>query len=295
MNNDDLLSGQALTTMGLKTKQSILDSKHISATNRYLYDIKLVECGNYTQIYFYKNRKSKTLNNVDIDLQLKKIKIDNMVSTDNEVISKKKELSNVIEQRSIIRSKLMCQRLAKSNLNDWQTFITLTFSENITDIDIAYKRFKYFVDKVRRIKKDFKYICITEFQKRGAIHYHLLCNVDINDSRLIYSQVDNPKFKHIKYWLDGFDSVEVIKGDAKKIIGYIAKYMTKDIDNRLFSKHRYFYSKNVRVPKSYFINLDDIRQKDLYLKKIQDRELIYHNEYCNPYDNTSVSFLEFSK
>ena len=187
---------------------------------------------------------------------------------------------------------MQCQRLAKANINDWKTFITLTFAKNITDIDSANKRFRYFIDKVQRIKKDLKYLCITEFQKRGAIHYHLLCNIDISDTSLIYRQEDNEKFLHIKYCLDGFTSVEPIANDTKKIIGYISKYMTKDIDNRLFNHRRYFYSRNLKKPLESYIDLDNIKESLFLQKIIQDKELIYQNDYINPYDNGKVTFLE---
>ena len=63
-------------------------------------------------------------------------------------------------------------------------FLTLTFAENVTDIDYANKKFSYYVDQVRRVYKDFRYLCIPEFQKRGAVHYHLLTNIDV-DSELV--------------------------------------------------------------------------------------------------------------
>lgn len=263
----------------------ILDSRLISPTfYKKPYNIKLVECGDYVQIYIYKNHKLKSNKVDDNDLNLKKFK---NVSLDN-------KSNDNIENRNIIRSKLECQRLAKSNIQDWETFITLTFADNIQDVKSANKRFRYFIDKVRRIKKDFKYLCITEFQKRGAIHYHLLTNVNINDNTLLYVQDNNPKFKHIKYWNDGFTSIEEIKGDAKKIVGYIAKYMTKDIDNRLFSHHRYFYSKNIIKPIENYIDTNNEKELNFYIKKIQDKDLIYQNKYVSPYDNSEISFLEFS-
>ena len=49
----------------------------------------------------------------------------------------------------------------------------------------------------------------------------------------MYTQEDNPFFSHIKYWNDGYNSVEVIKWDTRKIVGYIAKYMTKNIEDVL--------------------------------------------------------------
>lgn len=290
--NCKLLGGECPTLREhQQTTTPILDSKHISPTLK-LYNIKLVECGDYIQVYYYNNTKSKKFSDSKEDLKLTKIDVDvtsNCVNTDN------MKDTNSIELRSIIRSKLECQRLAKSNIKDWETFITLTFAENVTDVTFANKKFRYFIDKVRRVKKDFKYLCIPEFQKRGAVHYHMLCNINIDDNSLLYVQEDNKKFKHIKYWNDGFSSIEVMTGDPKKVVGYISKYMTKDIDNRLFGKHRYFYSQNLITPKESYINLDNSIDSDFYNKKIQDLELIYQNQYINPYDNDNVSFLEFIK
>lgn len=123
----------------------------------------------------------------------------------------------------------------------------------------------------------------------------MLCNIDINDKKLIYCQEDNKRFKHVKYWIDGFTKVDVLNNDVKKVVGYISKYMTKDIDNRLFNRHRYLYSRNLRLPKASFINTDSDRDIDFYNKKIQDKLLIYENHYLNPYDNQSVIFLEYLK
>ena len=271
----------------------LLDSSLISATifeKPKLYDYKIVECGSFVQVYRYLQPRIKNINkNDDADLNLKKIKF--------EVNTSKKETklktANEIEERNITRSKLQCQRIAKADMEYWETFITLTFADNVTDIKLANKRFKYFIDKVRRIKNDLRYLVVPEKQKRGAIHYHLLTNISINDTKLMYNQEDNPKFKHIKYWLDGFNSVELIKGDAKKVIGYISKYMTKDVDNRFFGQRRFFYSQNCIVPKISYIDSMDSRDLEFLQKKIQDKELIYQNKYLNAYDDSEVSFQEF--
>lgn len=275
---------------------SILDSKHIVTTKLSLYDVKIVKCGEYIQVYAYKNKRTtkKKIQGLN-DLNLKKnsdivnsVKIN---ATKNQPLLEEHK----IEDRSIIRSKLECQRIAKSNMKDWQTFITLTFEENITNVVYANKRFRYFIDKVKRVNKDFKYLCIPEFQKRGAVHYHLLTNISIDDNKLIYSQEDNPKFKHIKYWSDGFTSVEVMKGNPKKVVGYISKYMTKDIDNRLFNRHRYFYSRNLTIPNTKYLDLENKKDLEVFKKIIRRTDLIYHNEYVNPYDNNEVLFDEYLK
>ena len=232
-------------------KDYLLDSRLIIATKKELYNTKLIDCGNYVQVYFFKEKKIKKEKEDSYELELKKRKAIN--TKEDKEKTNKNTLNDNINKKNIIRSKFQCQRLAKANCNEWKTFITLTFKENLTDINISNKKLKYFINKIKRIDKDFKYIGVPEFQKRGATHYHLLTNIDIEDTRFIYSQEDNEKFKHIKYWLDGFTKVDNLKDDIKKIIGYISKYMTKDIDNRLFGHRRYFYSRNLVRPKINYL------------------------------------------
>ena len=291
MNSNDLKSTNEPT--GKDNVFPILDSRLIVTTILgQKYNAKVVKCGDYVQIYMYEKCKKKSSKKDTTELELRKLKLSKLFENEEDIKTEPK-LVDDIEQRNIIRSKLECQRIAKSNIDEWKTFITLTFKENIKDVSKANKRFRYFIDKVQRIKKDFKYIAIPEFQKRGATHYHLLTNIDINDTNLIYEQEDNKKYKHIKYWLDGFTKVDTLNGDIKKIIGYISKYMTKDIDNRLFNRHRYFYSRNLNMPSVSYINFDSPKDLEFFKKNIQDKELIYQNEYISPFDNNTVSFLEY--
>lgn len=227
---------------------------------------------------------------------MKKIDTDMLFKNENfdECIVKSKNVStNKIESKNIIRTKLQCQRLAKANSKDWKTFITLTFQENIKDIGVANKKFRNFVDVIKRKFRNFKYICIPEFQKRGAVHYHLLTNIDIEDNTFIYSQLDNPKYKHIKYWNYGFTKVDLVKNDIKKIIGYISKYMTKDIDNRLFNRHRYFYSRNLTKPTTSYLDLNNSDHVKYLDKVLKDTNSIYKNIYLSPYDKGLIEFEEF--
>lgn len=275
---------------------SLLDSKLITETFLKEYDIKFVDCGEFYQVYYYQNKKTVTTKKDDIDLNLRKLQIKSFMDNEEQKETKTElKDGNKVEDRNIIRSKLSCQRLAKANSKIWETFITLTIAENEQNIENANKMLHSFTVQIRRIKKDFAYIAIPEFQKRGAIHYHLLTNISIDDDKLIYSQEDNPKFKHIKYWNKGFTSIEPLKGDIKKVVGYISKYMTKDIDDRLFGHRRYLYSQNLATPKESYINSDSEQDYNFFTKKIQDKKLIYENVYINPYDNSKVTFLEFQK
>lgn len=277
----------------------ILDSSLISPT-LFLdipkqYTIKLVDCGFYQQIYCYETSKIKRQKNNDInDLNLFKI---NDLDKNNELVLKE------IEERNINRSRFICQRIAKANMESWKSFITLTFRENIVDVEYANKRFRYFVDKIRRVIKNFKYLCVPEFMKNGRVHYHLLSNIECGSSiipkreekKLYNSKTKKNKvleYYDIKYWLDGYSSAEPIKNDSNKVIIYISKYMTKEIDQRLFGKHRYFYSKNLNLPITNYIDLNNKKDYEFYINKIKDKKIIYQNEYIDKYSDTKVQFFE---
>lgn len=285
--------------------ESLLDSRLIVTTK---YNAKLVVCGDYVQLYQFENERPLKQKD-DTDLYLKKYnqlkKMSNILNGCNTSTNTSvKEELKIIENKNINRSKLECQRLAKSNVNEWHTFITLTFENNITDIDLANRKFRYYIDKIQRVKKDFKYLCIPEFQKRGAVHYHLLTNLKC-DSEYIpkrpLKRLYNPSSKtwkeleyyDLKYWYEGYSSAEIITGNVKKIIGYISKYMTKDIDNRLFNRHRYFYSRNLNKQKEEYLDLNDPRHIEYLQKIIQNKNLIYDNEYQNIYNSEKVAFMEF--
>lgn len=81
------------------------------------------------------------------------------------------------------------RRLALSNFDKNSKFITLTFKENITDIDRANRCFMSFIRKLRerlKLKERLKYVAVIEFQNRGAVHYHMLCNIQFTRHEILY-------------------------------------------------------------------------------------------------------------
>lgn len=240
---------------------NILDSRLITPTK---YNLKFIDMGSYIQLYYYQDFK-KIPKQTDTEFK-KNLKIIKNLKNDFKNSITLPQLTEVIELKNINRSKLSCQRLAKANIQYWKSFITLTYSDNFQDISISRKHFSYFIDSIRRKYKEFRYIAITEYQKRGSIHYHLLTNLD-KDSSLLYIQ-DN-KYYHVKYWNKGFTSVEFINQDYQKIIGYISKYMTKDIDNRLFNRRRYLYSQNLIKPIINYLDINNEKQKKWLYNKLK--------------------------
>ncbi len=273
----------------------LLDSRLITGVRFTIYDYKIVRCGDYLQVYFYSKKQVRNdIKNLDInDLKNKgnQIKFDFQESNKNNDCVKNNN-SNDIEHRNIIRTKLNCQRLAKANAKDWTSFITLTYAENMQDIKQAKIELNYFIKNVKKVKKDFKYIAIPEFQKRGAIHFHLLTNLSLQDNYIIIKQKDNNKYYNVKYWSKGFTSFEPLYNDLKKVIGYISKYMTKDCDSRLFGIRRFTSSQNLIKPVEDYINIQERKHLDYFLDLIQNKQCIYENTYQDNFDN-DISFKEY--
>ncbi len=299
----------------------ILDSRLITGVRFKKYSYKIVRCGDYLQVYYYKNPrqcKKTGLEKLDINNLSKK---KSTYSVDKRKISLltgykcyfydyyhtgakiRSNRSKKIEERNIIRTKLNCQRLAKANAKEWKSFITLTYAENMTNVKQAKKDLNFYIRNVRKKFPDFKYIAIPEFQKRGAIHFHLLTNIEcgtdlvpLNPLIKLYNK-DSKSWKEIiyydlKYWAKGFSQAEPVDGDIKKIVGYISKYMTKyDFDERLFDFKRYTSSQNLIKPVTEFISMRDFNERNWLINQMKDKECIYNNSYLDVFNN-KVEFME---
>lgn len=207
----------------------LLDSSLITATNRVEYDTKIVLCGDYVQLYTFKKRKKidKDLEVLDFSVPTEKqIKIEkeNKKKLKDLMLYKKENLESrgqeeKIEYKNLLRSKFQMERLIKSNEKEFKTFITLTFADNIKDIKEANKKIHIWCTYIKRLKNDFKYIGVPEFQKRGAVHYHFLTNINYNDfsllskeERKIYNKKSGWQIgRDVKGWLYGHCLVKYSK------------------------------------------------------------------------------------
>lgn len=291
----------------------LLDSSLIFQTQ---YDYKIVECGDYVQVYklnTIRTRRSKKKEDK------KNIDINNLYKIEN--YDKRNELQQ-IEYKNILRSKLNLQRIVKANENCFKTFITLTFKDNIVNIEDANKYFNIWRTKIKSIYKDFQYVCVPEYQKTrekkygyAVVHYHLMTNIEINklykytrrnkqlEINLIIPQKEfstkqlenmtleqRKKCYDVKYWSYGYSSVYPLKDI--NVVGYLTKYMTKDIDNRLWGKRKYLNSHNLVMPREVLI--DTNRRFDyaklLLIENLYD--ITYKNEYVDYFGN-KVEFIEY--
>lgn len=272
----------------------LLDSSLITPTKLKEYDIKIIECGDYIQVYKFRRKKL-----VDKDLELLKEenqnKFDELNLFKEENLSRKSEVG-VVEYKNLMRSKFQLERLIKANEHIFKTFITLTFAENLTDIEQANKKFDIWRTYIKRLKKDFSYVCVPEYQKRGAVHYHLLTNLDISKNPdIIIPQLDDKgkKLKNrydVKGWSYGFARVDKLKDI--NVITYLSKYMTKESDNRLYGHRRYLNSQNLIKPHESNLDLSNIKHYEYFEKILKEKEIVYTNSYVD-YFGDDVSFFEF--
>lgn len=280
----------------------LLDNSLITPTQKRRVDMKIIDCGKVKQVYYNKQFK------IVKDKNLEKFKFENPIvvfaSKPKKRPKKNQELKK-IELKNINRSKFEMLRLVKTNEEEFRTFITLTFADNVKSIEEANYYFDIWRTKIKSIKKDFKYICVPEFQKRGAVHYHLLTNLEIEKSysyvrrnkiletKLIILQKGKKKQYDVKYWSQGFSSVFNLRDI--NVVGYISKYMNKEIDNRLWGRRRYLYSLNLKKPNIIQLDFSNPGDFKIYLELLpEDYKLDYESSYID-FTNTDVLYQEFRK
>jgi hypothetical protein len=162
------------------------------------------------------------------------------------------------------KSKDKFKSLVSTNFEDGDKFLTLTFRDsdtfNIKDVAETNKEFKKFMQRLKYKYGDFKYIGVIEFQdenKRGAVHYHLMCKLPYVPYEVLAS-----------IWGLGYIGINYIKG-VDNIGAYLSKYMSKNVgDYRLKGKKNYLPSKNLDKPIIEYGNM----AKELYYEYSKDEQ-----------------------
>jgi hypothetical protein len=194
-----------------------------NTTIRLAYDRKIIQYGNYfdlieysSSIYLYDSQRT---------------------------YFEKTNTKTKRRQDSLSRTRNSVTRIIQCNIDDDPTqvpvFVTLTFKDNIKDVQTANYHFKKFTQRLKyHIGKSPKYLAVVEFQKRGAVHYHIVY------FNLPY--IDKSKFENI--WSHGFSRIEVPQ-NIKDVTRYVGKYMQKElIDKRLVGQKAYFTSRGILRP-----------------------------------------------
>jgi hypothetical protein len=226
------------------------------------------------------------------------------LNAQNEPETQKKEHGlKSIRPDNLTRSRSLLIDLAYSNSSTFHSFVTLTFAENVTSVTLANKEFHKWVKAWERKKPDFAYLAVPEFQKRGAVHYHILSNLVCGEDIPEFDPIrtynkEKKKFFDIKYhdvpyWKHGFSSAFDLSltDENFDIAAYMTKYMYKDIDNRLYAHQKILHSNNLVMPEVYRKKSDNKLNKfvaDMFSKyKISSYEFQAVEKY-------QVSFFQMS-
>jgi len=119
-------------------------------------------------------------------------------------------------------------------------FFTYTFAENVADYDEAMTYWRHFARRLREKFDSPKYVGVVEFQKRGAVHFHVL-HFNMPYRRGLKTEIAS---------LWGYGFVKLITlSKIRHVSLYVSKYLRKaKVDGRLTSKKAYFCSRGLERP-----------------------------------------------
>ena len=230
----------------------------------------MVQSGDVIEIYEYEKGYLKGYENNNADTGRK--------------IDYKSENYEEHRKQVLQRAKKNLRRLINANVGQYgkeftAKFLTLTFKENIQDIKQANYEFKKFIQRLNYYcfgtkKANLKYTCVVEFQKRGAIHYHVII---YNMPYIKANDIGN-------VWGNGFIKINKID-DVDNVGAYVSEYLGQaekgqghDIeDDRLQGKKSYFSSKGLFKP----IEITDKKIVETVASALPSENLTYAANFEN--------------
>lgn len=148
--------------------------------------------------------------------------------------------------KSVARARTGIRRKAMAMGAD--RMLTLTFKDNVTDITEAWSVFKYFCKLMRKRYRDrWAYIAVPEFQKRGAVHFHLSVAdyYHAGTVRRLWRRAAGDRGGNID--ITSPRNAGKNSWSPKRIAAYLAKYLTKS-DAVDFNKRRYSSGGSIELP-----------------------------------------------
>lgn len=179
------------------------------------------------------------------------------------------------------RSKV--RQLINANYDSNSKFITLTHRENTVDLPKAQRKFKIFIKELRKTYPDLKYVAVIEFQKRGSIHYHMICNLPYVPAKYIENK-----------WKQGYVKINKIK-HVDNIGAYVTKYMTEDMDDkRLQGKKAYNHSQNNTKPMLLTSWKNSSQTQFIYDNYCKDKKSLVYERLIHTQDHGTILFRQYN-
>jgi hypothetical protein len=159
--------------------------------------------------------------------------------------SSKTEMTDVVLNKSLMRTRIAIRRRVLSMQAD--RMLTLTFRENVTDVNEAWGCLHYFVKLMRTTFDNFQYVAVPELQKRGAVHFHLAVRgfYPVKLLRKYWLRAVGKRLGNID--LTSPRTADKTSWNPKRVSNYISKYITKT-DIVAFNKRRYSSGGKIEIP-----------------------------------------------
>jgi hypothetical protein len=193
-----------------------------------------------------------------------------MVNADDEA----RKLANL--ERSARRAKTQCRRLVK--VMGLDALLTLTYRENVTDLQQCKRHLKEFVRRIRRVIPGFAYFAAFERQKRGAWHVHMAIhrlplNLGWQGVKVKSYSVVRAVWRGVVGDLGGNIDQSRRKrssgSTAAKIAAYLSKYMLKSFAEMGADFERYSAS-SCKLPRPVVLRFIDAALADLVALAYQE-------------------------
>jgi len=128
--------------------------------------------------------------------------------------------------------------------------LTLTYRANLTDRKASKHHVQLLMRRLRRWAndKDFHWLAVPEYQKRGAIHWHIALNrrFDAKQVRAAWLEIIGQA--------GNIDLQYIPRPEVQS--RYLAKYIGKDLDDDTKDRHldkRYLCSRGLKIPEVYLM------------------------------------------
>ncbi len=193
--------------------------------------------------------------------------------------------------KTLHRARSTLRRLINTNIGVFKDergdpykpkFATLTFAENITELKKANRYFENFIKRINyHVGHKLEYNGVPEFQKRGAVHYHVI----------FYNLPYIPAAKLAEIWGQGFIKINKID-DVDNVGAYVCKYLGKNVsDERLAGNKCYFSSRGLKKPEEIIEKTQVESVRSALPESSKTFENTFQNDYTGKVEYTQYNLM----
>lgn len=254
------------------------------------YNVRTLTYKNQTQVRFFKK---------PIEFDKKKVRAN----------ERKKKTEEERTQFDIDLSIRQSMHRTKDNIwniclaNDWDYFVTFTFNPKIVNSEdydeCSAKMSKWLMNAKQICAPDLKYCLVPEYHSdKKKFHFHALMS-NLGDIQLVDSGRRKDKGTKIIYNIAnyrlGFSTAIPVNKDSDsqgKIVGYMLKYITKDLATLTQGKKRYWYTRtNCEKPviDTYLIESDKLEE----FTEALENDKSYRKTVDMPFSDNELKIYNF--